>query len=71
MSWSSFLASLETEGGKLVVLLLMLMFIISIYTWFVATGHTPQEAGRQAIIAVISSLMGILYGYLKAGGPKT
>jgi hypothetical protein len=68
MSWDGFLRSLETDGGKLVVLLLMLLFLASVSVALVVTGHTPQEVGREMLTGVISSLFGILYGYLKSSG---
>jgi len=67
MSWDNFLRSLETDGGKLMVLLFMLMFLAGVSVALLVTGHTPQEAGRQMLVGAISSLLGILYGYLKAG----
>jgi 4-hydroxybenzoate polyprenyltransferase len=69
MAWDGFLKSLETDGGKLVVLLLMLLFLAGIAMILLLTGHTPQEAGRQMLVGAISSLLGILYGYLKSSGP--
>jgi 4-hydroxybenzoate polyprenyltransferase len=68
MTWDSVLKSLETDGGKLVVLLFMLLFLVGISMLLLFTGHTPQEAGRELLTSAISSLLGILYGYLKAGG---
>jgi hypothetical protein len=65
--WDSFLKSLETEGGKLVVLLFMLTFLCGISVYMLISGHTPQETGRALLTSAISSLLGILYGYLKAG----
>ena len=70
MTWDGFLKSLETDGGKLVVLLLMLMFLCSTAVYMAVSGHTPQETGRALMTGAISSLLGILYGYLKAGGPS-
>jgi hypothetical protein len=69
MSWDSFLKSLETEGGKLVVLLFMLIFLASLSVIMLWTGHTPQEAGREMLVGAVSSLLGILYGYLRGSGP--
>ncbi len=71
MSWDGFLRSLETDGGKLVVLLTMLLFLTGVALALLMTGHTPQEAGRQMMVGAISSLLGILYGYLKSSGPTT
>jgi 4-hydroxybenzoate polyprenyltransferase len=69
MAWDGFLKSLETDGGKLVVLLFMLLFLAAVSIILLITGHTPQEAGRQMLVGAISSLLGILYGYLKSSGP--
>jgi len=68
MAWDGFLKSLETDGGKLLVLLFMLLFLLLGSLYMVETGHTPQEAGREMLVGAVSSLLGILYGYLKAGG---
>jgi len=67
MAWDGFLKSLETEGGKLMVLLFMLLFLLGGALAMVMTGHTPQEAGKEMLVGAVSSLLGILYGYLKAG----
>jgi len=68
MSLESFLKALETEGGKLMVIIAMLGFLVGIAMVLLFTGHTPQEAGREMLTGAISSLLGILYGYLKASG---
>ena len=71
MSWDGFLRSLESDGGKLLVLLFMLTFLLITSVVMVETGHTPQETGRQMLVGAVSSLLGILYGYLKStGGTK-
>ena len=70
MSWDDFLRSLESDGGKLLVLLFMLLFLSSLSVMMLWTGHTPQEAGREMLVGAISSLLGILYGYLKSSGPN-
>jgi mannitol-specific phosphotransferase system IIBC component len=63
--WERFLKSLESEGGKLVVLLAMIAFLAIVSIFMVETNHTPQETGRTLIASAVSSLLGILYGYLK------
>jgi hypothetical protein len=68
MSWDNFLKSLETEGGKLLVILFMLFFLLGSAAVLLVTGHPPQEVGREMLTGAVSSLLGILYGYLKAGG---
>jgi hypothetical protein len=70
MSWDNFLKSLETDGGKLLVILFMLIFLASVSVVLLWTGHTPQEAGREMLVGAISSLLGILYGYLRGAGPR-
>lgn len=64
MSWDGFTKSLETDGGKLIVLLFMLLFLLGASLLMIETGHTPQETGRQMLVGAVSSLLGILYGYL-------
>lgn len=66
--WNNFLRSLETDGGKLVVLVFLLLVLAGTSVLLLVTGHTPQEAGRSLLISAISSLLGILYGYLKSNG---
>ena len=70
MSFDSFLKSLETDGGKLLVILVMLGFLIGVALLLIMTGHTPQEAGREMLTGAVSSLLGILYGYLRGSGSK-
>jgi hypothetical protein len=69
VSWDGFLKSFESDGGKLIVLLFMLLFLSGLSVIMLWTGHTPQEAGREMLVGAISSLLGILYGYLKSSGP--
>jgi hypothetical protein len=70
---TEFLKSLETEGGKVLVILFMLIFIIGVAVLMTVTGHPLQETGKELMTGAVSSLLGILYGYLKAGSsvPKT
>jgi hypothetical protein len=63
-AWERFLRSLETDGGRLMVLLSMLLFMLTLTAWMLATGHTPAETGRILLASAISSILGILYGYL-------
>lgn len=69
MSWDGFLKSLESDGGKLLVLILMLLFLVLVAFGLVETNHTPQETGRTLLASAISSLLGILYGYLAKKAP--
>jgi len=66
--WERFLKSLETDGGRFAVLIFMLLFLASVALLLVLSGHTPQEAGRELLVGAISSLLSILYMYLKASG---
>jgi 1,4-dihydroxy-2-naphthoate octaprenyltransferase len=67
--WERFLRSLETEGGKTVLIIFMLMFLVAVTMIMIISGHTIQDATRTLLVGAFSSLLGILYGYLKAGGP--
>jgi len=69
MSWDNFTKSLETDGGKVVVILFMLMFLSGVSVILLVTHHPPQEVGRELLTGAFSSLLGILYGYLRAGNP--
>lgn len=68
--WERFLKSLETDGGRLMVLVGMLLFLVLVALWMLSTGHTPAEAGRELMTGAISSMLGILYGYLGKRGEK-
>ena len=70
MNFDNFLKNMETEGGKMLVIIVLLVFIIGIASTLIITGHPPQEVGREMATSAVSSLLGILYGYLKANGPK-
>ncbi len=69
MNWDNFLKSLETDGGKLMVLLFMLLFLTGVAVTLLVTHHPPQEVGREMLTSAFSSLLGILYGYLRGGNP--
>ena len=70
MSFDTFIKGLETEGGKMLVIIGMLVFIIGVAMVMILTGHPLQEAGKEMAVGAVSSLLGILYGYLKASAPK-
>ncbi len=63
--WERILKSLETDGGRLVVLLAMLFTLLGMVLWMLSSGHTPAETGRALIASTISALFGILLGYLQ------
>jgi hypothetical protein len=61
------LSALETEGGKVALIVFLLIFIVSVAAGMTVSGHPLQETGRELATGAVSSLLGILYGYLKAG----
>ena len=63
--WERFLKSLETDGGRTVVLLAMIGFTIFVAVFMTFTGHGLQETARTLLATAIGSLLGILYGYLQ------
>ncbi len=70
MSFDGLLKGLETEGGKMLVIIFMLLFILAADCILIMSGHPLQETGREMNVGAVSSLLGILYGYLKASGGK-
>jgi hypothetical protein len=55
---------LETEGGKLVVILFMLCFLIGACIVMALTGHPLQPDGKELAVGAVSSLLTLLYQYL-------
>ena len=51
----------------MVVIIFMLMFLVFVAVLMTMRGYPLQETGRTLLASAISSLLGILYGYLKAG----
>jgi hypothetical protein len=66
--WERFLKSLETDGGRMVVLITMIAFSMGIAIFMTMTGHGLQETAKTLLATAIGSLLGILYGYLQRGG---
>jgi hypothetical protein len=62
--WERFLKSLESEGGKVIVLLSLIGFFLAMAAFMVVEGHAMQETARTLLATGIGSLLGILYGYL-------
>lgn len=62
--WERFLKSLESEGGKVAVLLTLITFFLAVAGFMEITGHPPQETAKTLLATGIGSLLGILYGYL-------
>jgi hypothetical protein len=63
--WERFLKSLETDGGKICVIIFMLMFIVSVAAALTFSGHPLQEVGRELATGAVGALLGHLYGYLR------
>jgi uncharacterized membrane protein len=61
------LASLETDGGKVLIIVFMLVFIVGIVALFTITGHPLQESGKALASGAVASLLTLLYQYLKPG----
>jgi hypothetical protein len=57
---------LETEGGKLAVIIFMLVWLSTIAVWMHLSGHDPQETGRVLLSNAFTSLMTLLLA--KLGG---
>jgi len=60
--------TLETDGGKVLVIVGMLVFIIGVCVALVMTKHPLQEGGKELATGAVSSLLTLLYQYLKPGG---
>lgn len=67
MSWDGFLKGLETDGGKMLVIIFMLIFIIGSALLMAETHHPLQEEGKQMAVGATASLLTRLYDYLKRG----
>jgi hypothetical protein len=67
---------LESEGGKMAVIIFMLLWLSAIAVGMVVSGHTPQETGRVLLSNAFTGLMTLLIAKLgdkKApppGGPS-
>ena len=57
MQWQPFL---ESEGGKLAIVIFMLLWLSAIATFMHLTGHDPQETGRVLLSNAFTSLMTLL-----------
>ncbi len=64
---------LETEGGKMAVIIFMLLWLSAIAVGMVLSGHTPQETGRVLLSNAFTGLMTLLIAKLgdkKPSEPK-
>ena len=68
--WRRFLESLETPGGKIFVLVLLIVFLLSVGLAMILTNHPMRTTGRTMLATAVGSLLGFLAGYLKANGRK-
>ncbi len=66
--WRRFLASLETTGGKILVLVVLIVFLLSVGLLMILTNHPMRSAGRTMLATAVGSLLGFLAGYLRANG---
>ena len=48
---------LESEGGKIAVIIGMLLWLSVIAVWMVVTGHPPKETGQVLLSNAFTSLM--------------
>jgi hypothetical protein len=55
---------LESEGGKIAVLIGMLFWLTAIAVYMVATGHPPKDTGQVLISNAFTSLMTLLLAKL-------
>ena len=66
--WHRFIKSFETPGGKVFVLLTLIVFLLSVGMIMMLTNHPLASTGRTLLATAIGSLLGGLYGYLRANG---
>ena len=55
---------LESEGGKIAVIIGMLLWLSVIAVWMVVTGHPPKETGQVLLSNAFTSLMTLLLAKL-------
>jgi len=53
-------AFLESEGGRLAVVVFMILWLSVIAVWMHMTGHDPQATGKVLISNAFTSLMTLL-----------
>lgn len=68
--WQAFLDSLTTPGGKMAVVVSMLVFIVIIVAIAHFRGQDPAEQGKLLLSNAFTALFSTLLGYL-GGGSKT
>ena len=70
---TSVAAFLETEGGKIAVIIFMLFWLSVIAVYMVVSGHPPQETGKVLLSNAFTSFITLLLAKLgdkKASEPK-
>ena len=66
-------AFLETEGGKIAVIIMMLLWLSIVAVYMVVSGHPPQETGKVLLSNAFTSFITLLLAKLgdkKASEPK-
>jgi uncharacterized BrkB/YihY/UPF0761 family membrane protein len=64
---------LETEGGKIAVIIFILLWLSIIAVYMVVSGHPPQETGKVLLSNAFTSFVTLLLAKLgdkKAQGPS-
>jgi hypothetical protein len=60
-AWERFLRSLETEGGRIIVLIAIVAFFVLIAVVMKLAGNRLGETGRALLAGGIGSALGILW----------
>lgn len=55
---------LETEGGKIAVIIGMLIWLSAIAVYMIVSGHAPRETGQVLLSNAFTSLMTLLLAKL-------
>jgi hypothetical protein len=69
--WQAFLDSLLSPGGRVLLIVIMLVFLVGVSMAMHMSGRDPAETGRALLISSFTSLFTLLVAYLakdKQGG---
>jgi hypothetical protein len=64
-SWDRFLASLQSEGGKMMIIVGMITLILGATMYMNLHNHPIQEVGRELMTGFLGSLFTLLLQYLR------